>query len=78
MLAAQKGIDVICQKPMAPSLEISERMVRTCKEKNVQFLSMKTFDGRHPIRALKKAMDEGVIGRPFKARLAFCSAFSRF
>jgi predicted dehydrogenase len=78
MLAARKGLDVICQKPMAPSLDISKRMVETCKEKNVQFFIHENFRWQAPIRALNKAMDEGVIGKPFKARVSFCSAFPVF
>jgi predicted dehydrogenase len=78
MLAAAKGIHVICQKPMAPSLEISRQMVETCKEENVQFFIHENFRWQAPIRALNKAMDEGVIGKPFKARVSFCSAFPVF
>jgi predicted dehydrogenase len=78
MLAAAKGIDVICQKPMAPSLEISRQMVETCKEKNVRFFVHENFRWQAPVRALKKAMDDGVIGTPFKARVSFCSAFPVF
>jgi predicted dehydrogenase len=78
MLAAGKGLGVICQKPMAPSLDISRQMVKTCKEKNVQFFIHENFRWQAPIRALKKAMDECVIGKPFKARVSFCSAFPVF
>src|SRR5687768_12035024 len=78
MLAAEKGINVICQKPMAPSFEVSKQMVERCKEKNVQFFIHENFRWQAPVRALKKVMDDGVIGRPFKARLSFCSAFPVF
>jgi predicted dehydrogenase len=78
LLAAGKGIDVICQKPMAPSLEISKRMVEACKEKGVKFFIHENFRWQAPLRAVKKVMDEGVIGRPFKARVSFCSAFPVF
>lgn len=78
LLAAEKGIDVICQKPMAPSFEVSKKMVECCKKKNVQFFVHENFRWQAPVRALKKVMDEGVIGTPFKARLSFCSAFPVF
>ena len=45
LLAAQKGIDVICQKPMAATLKNAEEMVQACKEA-YNFISMKTFAGR--------------------------------
>jgi predicted dehydrogenase len=78
LLAANKGVHVICQKPMAPSLESAQQMVESCKEKRVQFFIHENFRWQAPIRALKKVMDEGVIGRPFKARVSFCSAFPVF
>ncbi|MGI8633849.1 MAG: Gfo/Idh/MocA family protein [Segetibacter sp.] len=78
LLAANKGINVICQKPMAPSFEIARKMVDYCKEKNVKLFIHENFRWQATIRALKKAMDEGVIGRPFKARVSFCSAFPVF
>lgn len=78
MLAADKGVDVICQKPMAPSLEMARQMLESCKEKNIQFFIHENFRWQAPIRALKKVMDEGVIGRPFKAKVSFCSGFPVF
>lgn len=77
-LAADKGIDIICQKPMGPSLGVAQQMVEKCKEKNVRLFIHENFRWQAPIRALKKAMDEGVIGKAFKARVSFCSAFPVF
>lgn len=78
MLAADKGVNVICQKPMAPSLPISKKMVDYCKQKNIQLFVHENFRWQAPVRALKKALDDGVIGKPFKARVTFCSAFPVF
>ncbi len=78
VLAANKGVNVICQKPMAPSLNVSKHMVDYCKNKNVQFFVHENFRWQAPIRALKKALDDGIIGKPFKARVSFCSAFPVF
>ena len=78
MLAAEKGIDVICQKPMATSLDVSKKMVERCKEKKVQLFIHENFRWQAPVRALKKEMDKGTIGTPFKARVSFCSAFPVF
>lgn len=77
-MAAAKGIDVICQKPMAASLELAEKMLETCRQNEVKFFIHENFRWQAPIRALKKAMDSGVIGKPFKARVSFCSAFPVF
>ncbi|MBU1822875.1 MAG: Gfo/Idh/MocA family oxidoreductase, partial [Bacteroidetes bacterium] len=77
-LAASKGIDVICQKPMADSLEKARRMVDVCKKNGVKFFVHENFRWQATIRALKKAMESGVIGKPFKARISFCSDFPVF
>lgn len=75
---ANKGIHVICQKPMAPSLEDAKEMVETCREKKVKLFIHENFRWQAPIRAVKQAMDLGVIGKPFKAKVSFCSAFPVF
>src|SRR6266542_2064919 len=36
-MAAERGIPVICQKPMAPSLAEAEQMVKVCQEHRVPF-----------------------------------------
>jgi D-apiose dehydrogenase len=77
-MAAQRGIAVVCQKPMADSLVNAKRMVDVCNENQVGFFVHENFRWQTPIRELKKAMDAGIIGKPFKARISFCSAFPVF
>ncbi|AHM61157.1 oxidoreductase domain-containing protein [Flammeovirgaceae bacterium 311] len=77
-MAASKGLDVICQKPMADSLEKAKKMVEVCRKNSVKFFVHENFRWQAPIRALKKAMDSGIIGKPFKARVTFSSAFPVF
>jgi D-apiose dehydrogenase len=77
-LAAAKGLDVICQKPMGASFRETQRMVEACKDANVKLFIHENFRWQAPIRALKKAMETGVIGKPFKARVSFCSGFPVF
>lgn len=77
-LAAKKGVNVICQKPMAASLELAQKMLKTCQKANIQYFIHENFRWQAPIRALKKAMDSGAIGQAFKARVSFCSAFPVF
>ena len=76
--AATKGVDVICQKPMATSQADAEEMVRVCKQRQVRFFIHENFRFQTPIRRLKKAMVSGLIGNPFKAKVSFCSAFPVF
>ncbi len=77
-LAAARGIDVVCQKPMAPSLELAVEVLEICKSNGVKLFINENFRWQAPIRSVKKALDSGVIGKPFKARISFCSAFPVF
>lgn len=76
--AAQAGLHVICQKPMAASLPLARRMLAVCQKHNVRFFIHENFRWQAPIRALKAKIDSGIIGEPFKARVSFCSAFPVF
>lgn len=78
LLAAEKGVHVICQKPMAPSLKEAREMVSKCEGHRVKFFVHENFRWQAPIRALKKALDSGAIGEPFKARVSFVSGFPVF
>lgn len=77
-LAAEKGIHVICQKPMAASLEQAREMVQICKHSNVKLFIHENFRWQAPIRALKQVLDSGIIGKPFNAVVTFTSAFPVF
>ncbi|NIJ54388.1 Gfo/Idh/MocA family protein [Dyadobacter arcticus] len=76
--AALHGLNVICQKPMSPTLEASENMVKVCKEANVGFYVHENFRFQAPIRKLREILGSGVIGKVFKANVAFCSGFPVF
>ena len=78
LLAADHGLNIVCQKPMAPSLEQCLTMVQTCKEQGVKLFVNENFRWQAPIRKVKSIMEKGVIGTPFKARVSFCSAFPVF
>jgi predicted dehydrogenase len=77
-LASKYKLPVICQKPMAPDLATAEKMVNACREAGVPFFIHENFRWQTPIRALKQALDEGHIGRPFRARLSFITDFPVF
>src|SRR4051812_47546592 len=77
-LAAQYGLPVICQKPMAPTLADAERMVATCRAAGVPFFIHENWRWQAPIRQLKRVLDEGKIGRPFRARIDMISGFPVF
>ena len=77
-LAARYQMPVICQKPMAPDLETAERMVAACRDAGIPYLIHENFRWQAPMRALKKMLEEGQIGRPFRAQLQLISGFPVF
>jgi predicted dehydrogenase len=77
-IIANCGKDVICQKPMANSLDEASAMLSVCRKNAVKLFIHENFRWQAPLRALKKTLDSGVIGEPFKARVSFCSAFPVF
>jgi predicted dehydrogenase len=77
-LSAARKIPVICQKPMAPSLEASERMVKACQEAGVSFFIHENWRWQTPIRQFKRMLSEGRIGKPFRARIDMISGFPVF
>jgi predicted dehydrogenase len=78
LMAAKKGVGVICQKPMAPKLAVAQSMVAGCQSANVPFYIHENWRWQAPIRKVKSLMDANVIGNVFKARVTFCSGFPVF
>jgi predicted dehydrogenase len=77
-LAAAHELPVICQKPMATSLEEAEHMVRVCREAGVPFFVHENWRWQTPIRQVKRVLGEKRIGNPFRARIHYCSSFPVF
>lgn len=77
-MAAEKGLDVVCQKPMAANYADAKSMVQICQQQNVKLFINENFRWQVPIRRVKEIVDSGVIGKVFKARVSFCSAFPVF
>jgi predicted dehydrogenase len=77
-LAAAHKLPVISQKPMAPSLQTAEEMVRTCRGAGVPFFVNENWRWQTPIRQLKQILASGTIGAPFRARLDMISGFPVF
>ena len=77
-MAAERGVNVICQKPMAASFALAQEMTKVCRTRGVKFFIHENFRWQAPIRVLKNAINSGVIGEPFKARVSFCSGFPVF
>jgi len=77
-LAAQHRVPVICQKPMAPALDDAVRMVEACRNADVPYFIHENWRWQTPIRQLKRVLDGGQIGKPFRARIDMVSGFPVF
>lgn len=77
-LAAEHGLSVVCQKPLATTLEESAALVEACKAAGVQLYVNENWRWQHPIRALKTVLDTGRIGKVFRAKLDYSNSFPVF
>ena len=73
VLAASRGKDVICQKPMAPALEACIRMVEECKKAGVWYAVHENFRFQPPTLAFIDAVKSGVIGKVLHAEITMRS-----
>jgi predicted dehydrogenase len=77
-LAAERGLPVICQKPMSSSLAEAEQMVDFCRKQGVPFYIHENWRWQKQIREFKKVIDSGAIGSPFRARIFLVSGYPVF
>jgi predicted dehydrogenase len=68
--AAARGKHVLCQKPLAGSLDDAAAIVRGCEEAGVRLMVNENWRWRPWYREVRAQLDHGVIGRPFALRLA--------
>ena len=78
LLGAKYGVDVICQKPLAPSYQSAKRMMEATKEAGVRFYVHENYRWQPQFRRVKKILDSGVIGNAFRCETAFITAFPVF
>jgi predicted dehydrogenase len=77
-MVAERGLNVVCQKPMATSLEEARSMEEICQRARVQLLINENWRWQYPMRQLKRILAEGRIGRVFRARVHYCNSFPVF
>jgi len=61
-LAARRGIHVICQKPLAPTLEESEEIVEIARQAGIRFLVHENWRWQPWYREIKSQLEQGTIG----------------
>ncbi|HWB83669.1 MAG TPA: Gfo/Idh/MocA family oxidoreductase [Bryobacteraceae bacterium] len=60
--AARRGIHVICQKPLAPTLEEATRIVETARAAGVRFMVHENWRWQPWYRKIKEIQSSGTIG----------------
>lgn len=73
-MVAERGLPVICQKPMAPSLAEAEQMVDDCRRAHVPLFIHENWRWQRPIREFKRELDAAGVGKPFRAHVQYLSS----
>jgi len=66
---ARAGKHVVCEKPMAISLEQADTLVQACDDAGVQLFVVKQNRLNPPIQLLRRAVDKGRFGRIYLANV---------
>lgn len=64
VLAAQRGVHILVEKPLASSLADCDRMIRAAREHRVKLGTMSQRRFYAPCQRIKRAIDEGRAGIP--------------
>jgi UDP-N-acetyl-2-amino-2-deoxyglucuronate dehydrogenase len=67
--ALKAGFHVLCEKPMALSVQDAEQMISAAKESNKQLFIIKQNRYNPPVVAVKEALDEGRLGKLYSLQL---------
>ena len=68
--AARAGKHVLCEKPMATTLEEARAMIAACESAGVVLAIDHHMRNAPTLRTIKRLLDEGAIGRPLAVRIA--------
>ncbi len=67
IMASERGLHVICEKPMATRLDEADELVRMCDEAGVHLFVVKQNRLNPAIQLLKRSIDQGRFGRIYLA-----------
>jgi D-apiose dehydrogenase len=72
-LAASRGIDILCQKPLAPTLALSEALVRSV-EGRIRLMVHENWRFRPWYREVRQWLKQGMLGRPLLGNMTLLSS----
>lgn len=70
ILALNAGYNVLCEKPLAIKLEDCGKMISAAENSNKRLFAIKQNRYNPPVAAVKKAIDEGRLGKIFSVQLS--------
>jgi UDP-N-acetyl-2-amino-2-deoxyglucuronate dehydrogenase len=70
ILALTAGYNVLCEKPLAIKLEDCGRMISAAENSNKRLFAIKQNRYNPPVAAVKKAIDEGKLGKIYSVQLS--------
>jgi predicted dehydrogenase len=74
-LAAEHKLPAIVQKPFGPTIADCRAMVAICEKAGIALMVHENFRFQRPIMAVREALDAGIIGKPFFARISWRTAY---
>ena len=69
MSAARKGIHIVCEKPLAPSLADARQMADCASRNEVKTIVCQSYRWQPWLLGVKRVIDDGRIGTPFYANI---------
>ena len=67
--ALKAGCNVLCEKPMATTVRDCERMIHSAEETNRRLFIVKQNRFNPPVKAVKKVIEEGRLGKIFNVQV---------
>lgn len=68
--ALQAGCHVLCEKPMALTVQDCKEMIAAAEKANLNLFAVKQNRFNPPVVAVKEAIDEGILGRIYSIQLS--------
>jgi len=70
IMALNAGVNVLCEKPMAINVHDCGEMIKAAEKNNKRLFIVKQNRFNPPIVAVKKAIDDGVLGQIYSVQLS--------
>jgi len=77
LAAIDKGLHVLCEKPLANNAGDARRMLEAAGRRGVKHMVMFTWRWQPHNQFIKTMIDEGTLGRVYRAQFSFIGGFAR-